>query len=86
MKAEYAIKVGDKWYRAGDELPGSTPSAAADVPAQEAISEEEKKYTKTSIMAMNVKALRKLAEENGIENADEYTGTELKEMLVEKLV
>lgn len=85
MKAEYAIKVGDKWYRAGDELPGSTPSALADVPAKEAVS-EEKKYTKTSIKAMNVKALRKLAEENGIENADEYTGTELKEMLVEKLV
>ena len=85
MKAEYAIKVGDKWYRAGDELPGSTPSALADVPAKEEVS-EEKKYTKTSIMAMNVKALRKLAEENGIENADEYTGTELKEMLVEKLV
>lgn len=85
MKAEYAIKVGDKWYRAGDELPGSTPSALADIPAKEAVS-EEKKYTKTSIMAMNVKALRKLAEENGIENADEYTGTELKEMLVEKLV
>lgn len=85
MKAEYAIKVGDKWYRAGDELPGSTPSALADVPAKETVS-EEKKYTKTSIMAMNVKALRKLAEENGIENADEYTGTELKEMLVEKLV
>lgn len=85
MKAEYAIKVGDKWYRAGDELPGSNPSALADVPAKEAVS-EEKKYTKTYIMAMNVKALRKLAEENGIENADEYTGTELKEMLVEKLV
>lgn len=83
MKAEYAIKVGDKWYRAGDELPGSTPSASEETSHEVT---EEKKYTKTSIMAMNVKALRKLAEENGIENADEYTGTELKEMLVEKLV
>ena len=47
---------------------------------------EEVKYSKHKIMAMTVKQLRSLATEVGIKDADEYTGTELKGMLVEKLV
>lgn len=40
------------------------------------------KHTKTEIMQMNNANLRKLAESVGIEDADEYTGGELKKMLV----
>lgn len=84
MKAEYAMKLGDVWYMAGDELPRLTSDSKAESVQEEA--KEEVKYSKHKIMAMNVKQLRSLAAEVGIADVDEFTGTELKEMLVEKLV
>jgi hypothetical protein len=34
---------------------------------------------------MKASDLRKLASDNGLENAEEYTGTELKKWLIDKL-
>ena len=87
MKAEYSMKLNGVWYKVGDELPDltSTSKAESKVETQDE-AKEEVKYSKHKIMAMNVKQLRSLAAEVGIADADEYTGTELKEMLVEKLV
>lgn len=45
----------------------------------------DKKYTKTEINRMSTAELRALAKENGIDG-DEYVGSELKTMLIEKLV
>ena len=43
---------------------------------------EQPKYTKTEINRMTTAELRKLAEENKIENADDITGAELKKILI----
>lgn len=42
------------------------------------------KYTKTEINRLPTSELRELAKENGIDNANENTGAELKKMLIEK--
>ena len=41
-------------------------------------------YTKTEINRMSTADLKKLASENGIENATEINGSDLKKMLIEK--
>ena len=46
----------------------------------------EKKYTRTEINRTSTSELRKIADSVGIEDADKYTGSELKRMLIEKLV
>lgn len=45
----------------------------------------EKMLTKKDINGMNVANLRKVAEENGIEDFQKMNGTELKKALIEKL-
>jgi hypothetical protein len=45
---------------------------------------EEKVYTKTEINRMPITDLKELASKNGIENAEELTGAELKKILIEK--
>ena len=44
----------------------------------------ETPYTKTEINRMSTADLKKLASENGIENATEINGGDLKKMLIEK--
>lgn len=50
------------------------------------VPKEEKSYTKTEINRMTTAELRKLAKKSGIRKADDYSGSELKTMLIEKLV
>lgn len=47
--------------------------------------EETKVYTKTEINRMSTAELKELAKEKGIENAEDITGGELKQILIEKL-
>lgn len=42
-------------------------------------------YTKTEINRMSTADLKKLASVQGIDNTDEFTGAELKKMLIEKM-
>lgn len=44
----------------------------------------EKKYTKSEITFMKVAKLKQLAKENGLTDAEEKTGSELKEYLINK--
>ena len=44
-----------------------------------------KSYTKTEIKRMSTADLKKLAKELDIEEADTYTGADLKKLLVDKL-
>lgn len=46
---------------------------------------EEKKITKGDIMKMNVATVRAYAKSQGIEDADEISGAELKRILADKL-
>lgn len=46
---------------------------------------EEKKITQQDIMKMNVATVRAYAKEQGIEDADEKSGAELKRILIDRL-
>ena len=78
MIATYSIKHDGVWYKVGEEVPesnsNSVPSDFMDPP----------EYTKTEINRMSTADLKKLASENGIENATEINGSDLKKMLIEK--
>lgn len=51
----------------------------------ETVEENNNTLTKTDINRMSTSDLRDMASEQGIKNADEYTGSELKKMLIERL-
>lgn len=70
MVYEYKVKHKGKWY-----LPGEEISEDTEQPTQP--------YTKTDINRMSTADLQKLAGEKGIENADSFSGADLKKMLIE---
>lgn len=78
MIATHSIKHDGVWYKVGDEVPegnsNSVPSDFMNPP----------EYTKTEINRMSTADLKKLASENGIENATEINGGDLKKLLIEK--
>ena len=51
---------------------------------EEEVQEEPKPLTKTEINRMSVAELKELAVDNGIKNAEEMTGAELKKVLISK--
>lgn len=69
MIAQNVIKFNGKWYKAGDEVP----------------EKEKSGYTKTDINRMSIEDLKALGTEQGIENAEELKGDDLKKLLIEKL-
>ena len=79
MIATHTMKKNGVVYRAGEEIPSPDEKP---VIVNEKV--DEKKYSKSDIKTMKAADLRVLAEENGIERPDEYTGSELKEMLIER--
>ncbi len=70
MVYEYKVKHKGKWYLPGEEIPEETEQ-----PTQP--------YTKTDINRMSTADLQKLAGEKGIENADSFSGADLKKMLID---
>lgn len=58
-------------------IENKTPEVKEDKP--------EKKITRADVMKMNVATVRAYAKEQGIEDADEKSGAELKRILVDKL-
>lgn len=80
MRATHSIKINGKWFKAGEELPALN---SANEPENKAPDTEEKKnYKRSDIFRMSTAELQKLANEEGIENADGTTGSELKNILV----
>lgn len=70
MIAQNVIKFNGKWYNAGDEVPEEGAFLG---------------YSKTTINRMSTSDLQAFAAEQGIGNAEELTGAELKKLLIEKL-
>ena len=66
-------KYNGKWYSAGEEVPEKNNSGASF------------DYSKTTINRMSTSDLQVFATEQGIDNAEELTGAELKKLLIEKL-
>ena len=71
MVYEYKVKHKGKWYLPVEEIPEETEQ-----PTQP--------YTKTDISRMSTADLQSLATAQGIENAKELSGAELKKLLIEK--
>lgn len=70
MKFDYKVKYNGKWYMPNEEITETI--------------EITPKYTKTDIHRMNTSELRNFAVEQGIENPEQLTGKELKELLLGK--
>lgn len=77
MKYPYIVNVGGKWYEAGTEVP------AFSIADNNKVETKDAKYSKTDIQRMSTEQLRALSVAEGIENAEETSGNQLKKMLVE---
>ena len=80
MIATHSVKHDGVWYKVGEEVPESSGNSAP----SDFMNPPETPYTKTEINRMSTADLKKLASENGIENATEINGSDLKKMLIEK--
>lgn len=78
MVATHSVKHNGVWYKAGQEIPESK-SQKSSGPAN------PPEYTKTDINRMSIDDLKALGTEQGIENAEELKGDDLKKLLIEKL-
>lgn len=72
MKYPYIVIHNGKWYNAGVEVPENNNSGTSF------------DYSKTTINRMSTSDLQAFATEQGIDNAEELTGAELKKLLIEK--
>ena len=84
MKFDHKVKYKGKWYMPGEEIKEADKSTS-DFSTYMNPPIEQKTYTKTDINRMSTSDLQALATEQGIDNAEELTGTELKKLLIEKL-
>ncbi len=80
MKYPHIVVRDGKWYNAGEDVPVENTPVSPDF-----MNPPGKAYTKTEIMRMSTADLQALATEQGINNAEEITGAELKKLLIEKL-
>lgn len=71
-KYPYIVVHNGKWYNAGEEVLGDNNSGASF------------DYSKTTINRMSTSDLQAFATEQGIDNAEELPGAELKKLLIEK--
>lgn len=91
MIFSHDVKHNGKWYSAGTNVPVEVLDPAdfekepVMVMADDYEEEPQKHYTKSEILGMRKADLIKLAKENGISEADEMTGSELKSALVKAL-
>lgn len=90
MVYDHMVKVNGRYYQTGEDVP-ETNNRVADnknpLPFskddKEDYSEGEKQYTKTDINKMNTTDLQALAAEEGIEDAYNTSGGELKKILID---
>jgi hypothetical protein len=82
MVATHSVKINGVWYRPGEEIKGKAEDKNTSAFSNHMNPPE---YTKTEISRMSTADLKKLAKELDIEEADTYTGADLKKLLVDKL-
>lgn len=89
MVYDHMVKVNGRYYQAGEDVPeidnmardeSSLPYSDDDITFE---TQEDKQYTKTDINRMSTAELQNLAAAEGIENAFETSGNELKKILAE---
>lgn len=87
MEYPYIVNKNGIWYAAGENVPENDSKEVEK--STSSFSENtnlsvEKTYTKTEINRMSTSDLQTLATEQGIANAEEISGSELKKLLIEK--
>lgn len=88
MVYDHMVKVNGQYYAAGEDVPdidmaedeNSMPFSDDDITPETQV---EKQYTKSEINRMKTEDLQQLAAEQGIENAYETSGSDLKKILAE---
>lgn len=89
MVYDHMVKVNGQYYQAGEDTPeiddmaggeSSLPFSDDDITLE---TQEDRQYTKTEINRMSTAELQNLAAAEGIENAFETSGNELKTILAE---
>ena len=81
MKYDHAVKYNGTWYAPFEDInDGAVDSTPSDNFMNKPI------YTKTEINRMSTADLQSLAKSEGIEDAEEKTGTELKQILIDRFV
>lgn len=83
MIARNRMKMGGKWYKAGDEIPSAT-KPRDDFSQHMSQPKEDKVYTKTDINRMSTSDLKSLAISEGIDGAEDMSGADLKKVLIDK--
>ena len=95
MKYDHRVKFNSILYEIGQNVPTEENKAVEKKEAvddfsqymnEPEIKEEstEAKYTKTEINRMSTAELKEVAKLNGVNDADDMTGGELKKVLIEK--
>ena len=82
MKYDHMIKKNGIYYAAGEEVPEDEEMTVEESLPSFPETSEQKPYTKTEIQRMSVDSLRILAKEVGIENPEEISGSEIKNLLL----
>ena len=83
MKYPYIVNLNGKWYEAGTDVPASSISEKVDGKENTVTNDKVAKYSKTEIQRMSTDQLKALAVAEGIDNAEETSGNQLKKKLVE---
>ena len=90
-KYPYIVNRNGIWYPAGTEVPEGTKPIVKEKTEDDFskhMNPPQKNkgfnYTKTEINRMSTAELKEVAKANGIENAEDITGGELKKILIEK--
>lgn len=83
MVARNTVKMGGKWYKAGEEIPSAT-NPKDDFSQHMSPPKEDKTYTKTDINRMSTSDLKSLAISEGIDRAEDMSGADLKKVLIDK--
>ena len=81
MKYPYIVNKNGVWYPSGADVPEDAITITADNLTEKIVHGGR---TKTEINRMSTAELQEFALENGIDGADEMTGSELKKVLIEK--
>lgn len=85
MKFSHLVKYNGQYYPAGADVPVGDNSVKEVVEKDvKSIVEKQPQYTKTEINRLSTAELKSLASKQGIDNAEEMTGADLKKVLIEK--
>ena len=77
MTFDHKVKHNGKWHLPGAEFPGGDP--------RNSVENKPFSFKKTEITRMSTADLKNLGKEEGIENAENMTGAELKKALFDRL-